>query len=330
SFRRAVRDGPVLYEARTSAGRPAGIPLSPADQSNAHAPGGDDRDSGADGIISSTTSPTIPPASSAVSMVTSSRFRSANRFVTSNDPAPATGPSLSSFNRTSAGPTTRSKTSRTVSAGARLLGRPSLREKYPRPAKPAQPPSRSFPGTVMRPAGTSPCGLTAHGPRKRMRCADGSADIATPLARRLRGHRMRANGRQLRWGVLGVARICNRLKPAMLASKTVKLQAVASRSLDKARGMARDFGFESAYGSYEELLGDPKVDAVYVPLPNSLHAEWTRKAAEHGKHVLCEKPLCTTVAEAADLVTYCRAARVRLMDGFMWPHHPRTRRIRKM
>src|SRR5262249_3801940 len=122
SFRRAVRDGPVLYEARTSAGRPAGIPLSPADQSNAHAPGGDDRDSGAAGIISRTTSPTIPPASSAVSMVTSSRFRSANRFVTSNDPAPATGPSLSSFNRTSAGPTTRSKTSRTVSAGARLLG----------------------------------------------------------------------------------------------------------------------------------------------------------------------------------------------------------------
>jgi len=141
---------------------------------------------------------------------------------------------------------------------------------------------------------------------------------------------MRANGRQLRWGVLGVARICNRLKPAMLASKTVKLQAVASRSLDKARGMARDFGFESAYGSYEELLADPKIDAVYVPLPNSLHAEWTRKAAEHGKHVLCEKPLCTTAAEAADLVTYCRAAGVRLMDGFMWPHHPRTRRIRQM
>jgi len=141
---------------------------------------------------------------------------------------------------------------------------------------------------------------------------------------------MRATGRQLRWGVLGVARICNRLKPAFHASKTVKLQAVASRSLDKARVMAKDFGFESAYGSYEELLGDATVDAVYIPLPNSLHAEWTRKAAEHGKHVLCEKPLCTTAEEAADLVKYCRAAGVRLMDGFMWPHHPRTRRICQM
>src|SRR5207247_5448794 len=85
-----------------------------------------------------------------------------------------------------------------------------------------------------------------------------------------------------------------------------------------------------AYGSYEELRADPDVDAVYIPLPNSLHAEWTRKAAEHGKHVLCEKPLCPTAAEAADLVAYCRAAGVRLMDGFMWPHHPRTRRIRQM
>ncbi|MBO0697036.1 MAG: Gfo/Idh/MocA family oxidoreductase [Zavarzinella sp.] len=141
---------------------------------------------------------------------------------------------------------------------------------------------------------------------------------------------MTASSRQLRWGVLGVAKINDRLKPAFHASKTVKLRAIASRSLDRARDAARDFGFEHAYGSYEQLLADPDVDAVYIPLPNSMHADWTRKAAEAGKHILCEKPLCPTAAEAADLVAYCRAADVRLMDGFMWPHHPRTHRVRQM
>jgi D-xylose 1-dehydrogenase (NADP+, D-xylono-1,5-lactone-forming) len=140
---------------------------------------------------------------------------------------------------------------------------------------------------------------------------------------------MTVSGRQLRWGVLGVARINSRLRPAFRASKTVTLQAIASRSLERAREAARDFGFESAYGSYEDLLADPKVDAVYIPLPNSLHSDWTRKAAEAGKHILCEKPLCPTAAEAEDVVAYCRAADVRLMDGFMWPHHPRTHRIRQ-
>lgn len=141
---------------------------------------------------------------------------------------------------------------------------------------------------------------------------------------------MTASARQLRWGVLGVAKINDRLKPAFHASKTVKLRAIASRSLDRAREAARDFGFEHAYASYEQLLADPDVDAVYIPLPNSMHADWTRKAAEAGKHILCEKPLCPTAAEAAELVAYCRAADVRLMDGFMWPHHPRTHRVRQM
>jgi D-xylose 1-dehydrogenase (NADP+, D-xylono-1,5-lactone-forming) len=140
---------------------------------------------------------------------------------------------------------------------------------------------------------------------------------------------MTGPGRKLRWGVLGVAKINTRLKPAFHAAKTVKLQAIASRSLERAREAARDFGFESAYGSYQELLADPKVDAVYIPLPNSLHADWTRKAAEARKHILCEKPLCPTAAEAEDVVSYCRAADVRLMDGFMWPHHPRTHRVRR-
>jgi predicted dehydrogenase len=125
-----------------------------------------------------------------------------------------------------------------------------------------------------------------------------------------------------------VAKILNRLRPAFDASRTASRQAIASRCPDRARAAAQDFGFDRAYGSYEELLADPNVDAVYIPLPNTLHVEWTIKAADRGKHVLCEKPLCPTAAEAAAVVAHCRARGVQLMDGFMWPHHPRTQRIR--
>jgi len=141
---------------------------------------------------------------------------------------------------------------------------------------------------------------------------------------------MSDSGRALRWGVLGVAKILNRLGPAFQSSSTARPVAIASRCPDRARAAARNFGFDRAYGGYEELLSDPDIDAVYIPLPNAVHAEWTIKAAERGKHVLCEKPLCPTAAEAADVVANCRALGVRLMDGFMWPHHPRTHRLRQM
>src|SRR4051812_3971718 len=141
---------------------------------------------------------------------------------------------------------------------------------------------------------------------------------------------MSDSGRALRWGVLGVAKILNRLRPAFQSSLTATPAAIASRCPDRARAAARDFGFERAYGTYKDLLSDLAIDAVYIPLPNALHAEWVRRAAEAGKHVLCEKPLCPTAAEAADLVALCRAAGVRLMDGFMWPHHPRTHGVRQM
>jgi xylose dehydrogenase (NAD/NADP) len=134
--------------------------------------------------------------------------------------------------------------------------------------------------------------------------------------------------RQLRWGVLGVAAINDRLMPAFRASTTVDLHAVASRSLDKAKAYAAKTGIPTAYGGYDELLADPAIDAVYIPLPNHMHDEWTRKAADRGKHVLCEKPLTVTAPEAAALVAYCRSKGVRLMDGFMWPHHPRTKKLR--
>src|SRR5438128_1655974 len=127
---------------------------------------------------------------------------------------------------------------------------------------------------------------------------------------------------KLRWGILGVARINDRLLPAFAQAATVDLRAIASRSLDRARQAAAAAGIPTAHGSYEALLDDPAIDAVYLPLPNSLHAEWILKAAERGKHVLCEKPLAPTAAEAQRVVRFCRERKVQLMDGFMWTHHP--------
>jgi predicted dehydrogenase len=133
---------------------------------------------------------------------------------------------------------------------------------------------------------------------------------------------------KLRWGILGVAKINERLLPSFARARNLELTGIASRSLDKAQQAARAAGIPKAYGSYEALLDDPAIDIVYIPLPNHLHAEWTRKAAERGKHVMCEKPLTPTANEAAELVAFCRERKVKLMDGFMWPHHPRTAALR--
>jgi predicted dehydrogenase len=134
---------------------------------------------------------------------------------------------------------------------------------------------------------------------------------------------------KLRWGILGVAGINNRILPSFPRARNAELRAIASRSLDKAQAAASAAGIPVAHGSYETLLDDHNIDAVYIPLPNSLHAEWTRKAAERGKHIWCEKPLCPTAAEAQALVDFCKAKGVKLMDGFMWPHHPRTQHLRQ-
>src|SRR5438309_4372828 len=135
--------------------------------------------------------------------------------------------------------------------------------------------------------------------------------------------------KKLRWGILGVANINNRLLPAFARAAHTQLIAIASRSLDRARSAAAAASIPRAYGSYEALLDDPDIDAVYNPLPNTLHDEWTRKAAERGKHVLCEKPLTPTARECEALITFCQAKKIKLMDGFMWPHHPRTRQIKE-
>jgi len=134
---------------------------------------------------------------------------------------------------------------------------------------------------------------------------------------------------KLRWGILGVAKINERLIPGFRNSTLAELYAIASRDAERAREAATRWAIPTAHGSYEALLADPNVDAVYVPLPNHLHAEWTRKAADAGKHVLTEKPLTPDATTAHALVAYCRNKGVKLMDGFMWPHHPRTALIRQ-
>ncbi|HTK76388.1 MAG TPA: Gfo/Idh/MocA family oxidoreductase, partial [Gemmataceae bacterium] len=135
---------------------------------------------------------------------------------------------------------------------------------------------------------------------------------------------------KLRWGILGVAKINNRLLPGFGGGRNADLVAIASRSPEKASAVAKAANIPVAHGSYEGLLADRNVDAVYIPLPNTLHGEWTRKAADAGKHVLCEKPLAPTAAEADAVVKYCRSKKVKLMDGFMWPHHARTARLRQL
>ena len=135
--------------------------------------------------------------------------------------------------------------------------------------------------------------------------------------------------RRLRWGILGCARITRRgLIPGIAASLTGTLHSLASRDLATAREWAREFGIPRACGRYEEILSDPEVDAVYIPLPNELHEPWVRAAADAGKHVLCEKPLALDAAEARRMAEHCRSRGVILMEAFMWRHQPRSLELR--
>ncbi len=129
----------------------------------------------------------------------------------------------------------------------------------------------------------------------------------------------------LRWGIMGCARISRRgLIPGIRASRSSFLQAIASRDLATAKSWSTEFAIPEARGSYEELLADPNVDAVYLPLPNELHKHWVFAAADEGKHILCEKPLALDAAEAQAMVAHCEQRGVVLMEAFMWRHQPRT------
>jgi xylose dehydrogenase (NAD/NADP) len=130
----------------------------------------------------------------------------------------------------------------------------------------------------------------------------------------------------VRWGILSTAAINRRLLPAFRDSPALELLAVASRSQERAVEYARVEAIPRAHGSYEELLADPDVEAVYISLPNSLHVEWSILALEAGKHVLCEKPLSNRAAEAARAFDAADRAGRLLMEGFMYRHHPQTAR----
>lgn len=136
--------------------------------------------------------------------------------------------------------------------------------------------------------------------------------------------------RALRWGLISTAGINRALIPAIRASSRSELVAVASRSLDRARSYARQWGIPQAYSSYEELLAAPNVDVVYNPLPNSLHSEWTERAAEAGKHILCEKPLAVTMAEVDRMIEAAGRNRVVLFEAYMYRHHPQTLKVQEL
>jgi len=131
------------------------------------------------------------------------------------------------------------------------------------------------------------------------------------------------------WGVLSTARIgLEHVLPAMMASPLIDLRAIASRSLTSATEAARKLGIERAYGSYEALLADPDIEAIYNPLPNHLHVPLTLQAAAAGKHVLCEKPIALSATEAQALRE--AAARVHIEEAFMVRHHPQWQRVREL
>jgi predicted dehydrogenase len=127
----------------------------------------------------------------------------------------------------------------------------------------------------------------------------------------------------LRWGILSSASIANeKVIPGIRKARRCEVVAIGSRDEARARPVAERHAIPRVHGSYEALLADAEVDAVYVPLPNHLHAEWTLAAARAGKHVLCEKPLALTAAEAQRMVDGCRDAGVVLMEAFMYRLHP--------
>lgn len=136
--------------------------------------------------------------------------------------------------------------------------------------------------------------------------------------------------RTVRWGLLSTAKINAALIGPLQTAARSELAAVASRDHGKAAAYAVEHRIPNGYGSYEDLLADPEIDAVYISLPNSMHAEWTIKAAQAGKHVLCEKPLVVSLSELDQVEAAAAAAGVTVFEAFMYLHHPQTRTALEM
>ena len=137
---------------------------------------------------------------------------------------------------------------------------------------------------------------------------------------------------KIRWGIFSTANIgTEKVIPAMQQGEYSVVTAIASRNLEKAQAAAQRLGIAKAYGSYEEMLADPEVDAVYNPLPNHLHVPWSIKALEAGKHVLCEKPIALTSTEGQKLVDAGQKyPDLKLMEAFMYRHHPQWQTAKRI
>lgn len=135
----------------------------------------------------------------------------------------------------------------------------------------------------------------------------------------------------MKWGVISTAKIgTEKVIPAMLASNKLEIRAIAGRDLQKTRATAETLRIPRAYGSYEELLADPSIEAIYNPLPNHLHVEWTIKALEAGKHVLCEKPIGLDTEDAKRLIAARDKSGKKVLEAFMIRHHPQWLEARKI
>jgi len=135
---------------------------------------------------------------------------------------------------------------------------------------------------------------------------------------------------RLRWGLLSTARVNRHIIPAVRASARSEVTAIASRSIEKARAYAAEWGVPRALGSYDALLQDPGIDVIYIGLPNSLHVDWTVRALEAGKHVLCEKPLVLSVADVDRIEAAARRASRVAAEAFMYRHHPLTHAVQEI
>jgi predicted dehydrogenase len=134
----------------------------------------------------------------------------------------------------------------------------------------------------------------------------------------------------MRWGVIGTGWVARTFLNALRESEQERVVALASREPERAAALAAEYGIARSYGAYAELLADPEVEAIYIGLPNSLHAEWAIASARAGKHVLCEKPLAVSQAEAETMFEAARAAGVWLMEAFMYRFHPQTLKIQEL
>lgn len=135
---------------------------------------------------------------------------------------------------------------------------------------------------------------------------------------------------KVRWGILSTANIAlTQVIPAIQRDENSEVVAIASGS-DKAQQAAGKLNIQKAYDSYEALLEDPSIDAVYIPLPNHLHKKWVMEAAKRGKHILCEKPASLTAEETAEMIQFCRSNNVKFMEAFMYQFHPQHQRVKEI